>query len=157
MSFIFEVECDIDRLEKTVLSDFEPGGVAQYTWSKIVFDGSVPYMPMHTGNFINRSQIHSEPLMSQGELEYPGPFAHYLWEGVLYVDPEYGKGAFFSEDYGFWSRPGVTKIPSGIPLTFNQEANPNAGPRWVERASADLMPKWEAEMQRHADAGFPMR
>jgi hypothetical protein len=157
MSLKFTVEVDIDKLEQIVLADFEPGGVAQYTWSKIVFDGSVPYMPMITGNFIDRSLMESEPVMDQGELIYPGPFAHYLWEGVLYVDPEYGKGAFFSEEYGFWSRPGVTKVPTNKPLEFTQESNPDAGPRWTERAAADKYPEWEAEMQSHADAGFPMR
>ena len=156
MPFVFTVEYDFRELKKKLEADFGPGSAAQYTWSRIVFDGSVPYMPMVTGTFIKLSQAHSEPLMEKGELVYPGPYAHYLWEGMLYVDPEYGKGAFFSEDYGFWSRPGVAKVPTDIRLKFNQEANPNAGRRWVERAAADNMPAWVAEMQRHADAGFPM-
>jgi len=157
MPFQASINFNAKGLEQKLKADFGPGSDAQYTWSRIVFDGSVPYMPMVTGTFINLSQAHSEPLMDQGELMYPGPYAHYLWEGVLYVDPEYGKGAFFSEDYGFWSRPGITKVPTDIRLNFNQEANPNAGPRWVERATADNRPAWVAEMQRHADAGFPMR
>ena len=155
--FKFNVEVDLSQLENAILKDFGPDSVGQYTWSRIVFDGSVPYMPMITGNFRDRSEAHSEQTMAMGELVYPGPFAHYLWEGVLYVDPEYGKGAFFSEEYGFWSRPGVTKVPTNKPLEFTQESNPDAGPRWTERAAADKYPEWEAEMQRHADAGFPMR
>ena len=154
--FKFSVNFDISQIESLLAANFGAGSDAQYTWSRIVFDGSVPYMPMVTGTLIKLSQAHSESVMDQGELVYPGPYAHYLWEGVLYVDPEYGVGAFYNEDFGFWSRPGVTKVETDTPLKFNQEANPNAGPRWVERAAADLMPSWVQEMQRHADAGFPM-
>ena len=152
--FSFSVEFDASGPEGQIAEDFGIGSPAQKTWDRIVFDGSTPYMPMVTGTFINQSI--SATNFGSGELVYPGPFAHYLWMGILYVDPEYGKGAFFDPDLGFWSRPGVTKVPSGRELEFNKEANPNADPRWVERAAADNYPQWEAEMQRHADAGFPM-
>ena len=156
MKIKLSISFDGEKMANELIRDFGEGSDAQYTWSRIVFDGSVPYMPMVTRTLINLSQAASEPLMEKGELLYPGPYAHYLWEGVLYIDPEYGKGAFFNEDYGFWSRPGITKIPTDIPLSFNQEANPNAGPKWVERAESDLGSSWLEEMQRHADAGFPM-
>ena len=157
MAFKFSIESNFENLEKEMLNDFSPGGAAQYTWSRIVFDGSVPYMPMLTWSFIKQSQAHSEPVMANGELVYPGPFAHYLWEGVLYIDPQHGIGAFFSEDFGFWSTPGVAKLKTSTPLEFNREANPNAGPRWTERAASDLLNKWIAEMERHIAEGFPMR
>ena len=58
---------------------------------------------------------------------YNGPDAHYLYNGNLYVDPKYGKGAFFSEDYGFWSRPGITKIPTERQLNYH---TPGTGAHW---------------------------
>jgi len=154
--FQLTIEFDIKPIEDMLNETFGDGGVAQYTWSRIVFDNSVPYMPMLTGNFIDRATAVSEPLMSHGELLYPPPFAHYLWEGILYIDPETGKAAYFSENYGFWSRPGVTKEPSNIPLEYTQNHNPQAGARWTERAAADNFRAWENEMQHHADNGFPM-
>ena len=61
---------------------------------------------------------------------YNSPYAHYQWEGKLYVDPITGKGAFYDPDYGFWSRPGVTKIPTDIPLNYSKEQNPLATSHW---------------------------
>ena len=155
--FDINVTFDIKPIEDMLNETFGDGGVAQYTWSRIVFDNSVPYMPALTGNFIHRSMAVSEPLFAHGELVYPGPFAHYLWEGILYVDPETGKAAYFSENYGFWSRPGVAKVPTDMPLEYTTNLNEAAGARWTERAAADLMPKWEAEMQEYVDRGFPNR
>lgn len=145
--FTLEVEFNTEQLVEQLHETFGVGGVAQYTWSRIVFDGSEPYMPMVTATFRNLSKSHSESLMAEGELVYPGPFAHYLWIGILYVDPETGSA---------WARKGVTKVPTGQMLTYNQEANPNAGARWVERAMTDNYAQWVEEMQNHADAGFPM-
>ena len=58
---------------------------------------------------------------------YNGPDVHYLYNGNLYVDPKYGKGAFFNENYGFWSRPGITKIPTERQLNYH---TPGTGAHW---------------------------
>lgn len=58
-------------------------------------------------------------------VEYQSPYAHYEYIGELYVDPVTGKGAFFSEDYGFWSRPNVEKIPSGKQLNYHTAGTGN--------------------------------
>ena len=58
---------------------------------------------------------------------YNGPDAHYLFNGNLYIDPLYKKGAFYSQDYGYWSRPGITKINSGKELNYN---TPGTGAHW---------------------------
>jgi len=144
MALDFAVTFDPKGLEQQLSSRFGSGSNAQYEWSRIVFDGSIPYMPMVTGTLIKLSRAHSEPVMEYGELVYPGPYGHYLWEGILYVDPDTGSA---------WARAGVTKVPTGKPLEYNPEANPLAGARWTERAAADLMPVWEAQMQRMIEAG----
>ena len=138
--FKFTVQADVSKLTDKITKDFAPGGAVQNLWDETVFTGSVPYMPMVTGTLINLSR--ASTVMGSGELIYPGPHSHYLWEGVLYVDPVYGKGAFYDPVYGFWSRPGITKVPSEKELEFNKESNPDAGPRWVERAANDNMPTW---------------
>lgn len=40
---------------------------------------------------------------------YDTPYAHYIWEGRLMVDPDTLKAAFCDPEYGFWSRPGIKK------------------------------------------------
>ena len=82
------------------------------------------YVPMREG--ILAQDITIEPF----QVTYNSPYAHYQWMGKLYVDPITLKGAFYDPDYGFWSRPGVSKIPTGIPLNYNKEQNPLATSHW---------------------------
>ena len=72
------------------------------------------------------------------EITWNMKYAHYMWEGKLYVDPITKKGAFFSPQYGFWSRPGVKKKKTDIPLNFHG----GRGPRWTERAQETHYNKW---------------
>ena len=136
-----EVTFDTKGIEER----FGIGSDAQREWSRIVFDGTRKYLPKVTGQFESLSYIHSEQVFDQGELVYPGPYGHLLYEGIVYVDPETGSA---------WARPGVTKIKTDKELTYNQEANPLAGAKWVERAADDLLPVWEADMQRMIDRGL---
>jgi len=135
-----DVTFDVKGLEER----FGLGSEAQREWSRIVFDGARKYMPKITGQFEDLSSMHSEPVFDQGELVYPGPYGHYLYEGILYVDPDTGSA---------WARPGVTKVPTGLALTFNQETNPVQA-RWVERAAADNLPAWETQLQKMIDGGY---
>lgn len=56
------------------------------------------------------------------------PYGHYQFEGIMYADPKTGKGAFYSPDYGFWSRPGVEKVPTTRLLQYQ---NPEARRDWA--------------------------
>lgn len=56
------------------------------------------------------------------------PYGRYQHGGILYVDPKTQKGAFYSPDYGYWSRPGVEKIPSTRLLQYQ---NPDAKRDWA--------------------------
>ena len=82
------------------------------------------YVPMREG--ILAQDITIEPF----QVTYNSPYAHYQWMGNLYVDPITLKGAFYDSNYGFWSRPGVSKIPTGIPLNYSKEQNPLATSHW---------------------------
>lgn len=68
-------------------------------------------------------------------IDYRSPYSHYQYIGELYVDSKTGKGAFFNENYGYWSRPDTTKIPSGRPLNYH---TPGTGNYWDKRM-------WSAE------------
>lgn len=58
------------------------------------------------------------------------PYAKYQYYGMLMVDPKYKKGAMFSPDYGFWSRPGVTKELTDKPLEYHGQGQSH----WFEKA-----------------------
>lgn len=67
---------------------------------------------------------------------YDTPYAHYIWEGRLMVDPDTGKGAFYNPEYGFWSRPGIPKVydPKGRKLQYQAAA---ATAHWDDTAWAN--------------------
>lgn len=68
-------------------------------------------------------------------------YGHYQHEGILYVDPITGKGAFYKKDYGFWSRPkdkGGKKVKSTRLLHYQ---NPEAKRDWA---------RWTAENEKEA-------
>lgn len=98
------------------------------------------YMPMRTGNLIEQTNMLNQA--TRGEIYlYPpnSDYGHYMYEGIKYEDPEYGVGAFYSDDYGYWSRPGVAKVPSNEPLFYS---NPIAEAHWAEVAYKNHGKQW---------------
>lgn len=95
-----------DALKKVNNDEF--GLFVANEWKRIID----PLTPRDTG--ILRQNVEIIPFA----IWYKEPYAHYVYIGEKYVDPKYGVSGFFSPDYGFWSRPGVDKIPSGEPLTY---------------------------------------
>lgn len=75
------------------------------------------FVPRDTGNL---SKI---KVIGKDYVEYRSPYAHYQYMGEMYVDPKTGKGSFYSPEYGHWSRPNVSKIPSGKRLTYHTPRN----------------------------------
>ena len=84
-----------------------------------------PFVPGGVNSHINQNVF-----IEADSITYLSPSSHYQYIGKRYVDPKYGKGAFFSPDYGFWSRPGITKIPTNIPLKYH---TPGTGGYWDKR------------------------
>lgn len=57
--------------------------------------------------------------------EYTMPYAHYIWEGKLYLAPNGSS----------WAKKGETKQPSGKDLEYSTDVNPWATSHW-EKAMA---------------------
>ena len=75
-----------------------------------------------------------------GIIQVQSPYAHYMNEGIVYVDPVYGYGAIPLKDKagnltGFFSRKGIKKIPSGRELNYS--GGPSRGAHFVERTIAE--------------------
>lgn len=98
------------------------------------------YMPVDSGNLKSETNVLNANVRGKVYLYPPNSdYGHYQYEGILYVDPVYNKGAFFSPEYGFWSRKGVKKVPSNRKLTYSQ---PNATARWGETAINNHSEQW---------------
>lgn len=89
------------------------------------------FVPMLTGTLKNSARV-----QNGDQIYYPGPYAHYQYEGIVYVDPKTGAAGIPTKT-GFFSRPGVTKVPSGRALSHSKGQS-----HWIEPSKAANMDKW---------------
>ena len=104
-SVVIHVDIDIDKIKaKLDRANKElTKNVAKDTESK--------FLPWLNGTLAARTRILDD------EIIYPGPYARYLWEGIVYVDPQTGAAGF--------------RLPDG---TWRH---------WIEPAKAEFMSRWE--------------
>lgn len=106
--------------------------VCQYALDNQAWNDIKQYMPIDTGTLISDTEALNASVSGEVYCYDPSnPYGHYQNEGVVYVDPVYGVGGFYSNTYGFWSRPGVTKVSSERTLQYK---NPSAVAHWGEYA-----------------------
>lgn len=87
-----------------------------------------PYTPRQTGalsGFAGQT-VSLKPF----EIHYKSAYAHYMYNGEIYADPIYNVGGFYDETYGWWSRPGIQKIPTGRSFEYSKNINPFAIDHW---------------------------
>lgn len=87
-----------------------------------------PYVP--ADNLVLAQNVRTYSVQEGGVIEYNSPYAHYQYTGKQYVDPSTGKSAFFSPDFGFWSRPGVAKKKTDKDLKYSKSRHPLATSKW---------------------------
>lgn len=92
----------------------------------------------HMDKYVPREDgvLRENVLLKDDSITYQSPYSHYQYVGKKYVDSQTKKGAFYSEDYGYWSRPGVAKEPTNIDLNYH---TPGTGPYWDKKmVSAEI-------------------
>ena len=95
----------------------EPNGKTQKFFTNTCRRYMDKYVPYGEGGLRTNVDEQSDKVI------YQSPQAHYQYKGILYVDPETKKGAFYNPNYGFWSRRNVKKIPSNRKLTYKTPRN----------------------------------
>lgn len=98
-----------------------------------------PYMPRRQAGELEHMMFMAT-VIGSGRIDIPGPYAHYLHEGVVYVDPKYNCAGWISNTpgpyYGQWfSRKGITKVPTDRELQYT--GAPMRGKKWFDRMKAD--------------------
>ena len=103
----------------------QPGGSVQ----KLVDGGCMRYM----GDYMPRRQAGElqhmmvmATVIGSGQIDIPGPYAHYLHEGILYVSPTTGSA---------WAKKNEIKIPTDQELTY--AGAPMRGKKFFDRMKAD--------------------
>ncbi len=88
-----------------------------------------PYTPHRNGDL--ERNITVKPF----EVTYNMPYAGYMYRGIVYVDPIYKVGGFTNNGgETWWSRPGVSKVPSGKRFNYRTDPNPFATDHWDKAA-----------------------
>lgn len=81
-------------------------------------------------------------VIGSGQVEIPGPYAHYLHEGILYVSPTTGSA---------WAKKNEIKIPTGKELTY--AGAPMRGKKFFDRMKADHKKDIKKSAQSLIDRG----
>ena len=80
-------------------------------------------------------------VVGSGQIDIPGPYAHYLHEGIVYVDPVFKTAGFKIKTglhAGEWrSRKGVTKVMSSPVRELQFFGAPMRGKKFFDRMKAD--------------------
>lgn len=110
-----------------------------------------PYVPASQAEMLAQNlTVYQED--DHAVIHYLSPYAHYQWEGKLYVDPVTGKGAFTNGEGLFWSRPGVAKKPTDRPLKHKKTFHPLATSHWdkamMTARKQDLVDSYAAYLER---------
>lgn len=103
-----------------------------------------PYIPMDTGTLFREFEIKLNPL----GIEYTTPYAHYMYEGIVYGPniPIIEKFGDTSVITGWYSIPGQPKHPTGRVLHYNKEHHPLAGNHWDDAMMEDKGDEFYAEV-----------
>lgn len=125
MNIMFNPRVTVQINDPKVISDRilndKVGMFVAATWHRY-FD---KFTPMKTGTL--RDTVSYKPYV----VTYESPYAHYMWQGIKYIDPLIKASGWFDVDAGRWySHKGVEKIPTTVPLNYNKELNPLATSHW---------------------------
>lgn len=129
-------EINISRFRK----QFEQ---AQWYLGNQVLQDCKPFMTHRTGSLQQRSMV----LREGREVEFPGPYARYLYMGKKMVDRETGRGPFPTDEGPRYHR-GAKLVATNVPLTYS-----TGGPKWFDAAKAAHGEAWISEVKRIGGGG----
>ena len=89
-----------------------------------------PYVPMRQGGLAN--SVRYPDGIEGGVIEYDSPYAHYMYEGELYL----------AENGSSWAKKYEKKYPSGKALNYSTYAHAQATDHWFEVAKREHKQDW---------------
>lgn len=111
--------------------------------TQVVADSN-KFVPFQTGTL--RSSVYYPEGMDGGAIEWNTPYAHYLHEGEVYINPKYNASGYIGKD-GMWHGWKGQKIPSGRKLKYNTAGT---GDHWFRRARDAYGEEWIRGVRRVA-------
>lgn len=118
----------------------EGGSVQQLVDSEVMRYMS-DYMPRRQAGELEHMMVMAT-VIGSGQIDIPGPYAHYLHEGILYVSPTTGSS---------WAKKDEIKVPTDRELTY--AGAPMRGKKFFDRMKADHKDDILRAAQAMADRG----
>lgn len=103
----------------------QPGGPVQKIVDSECVRYMTDYMPRRQAGELEHMMLMAT-VIGSGQIDIPGPYAHYLHEGILYVSPTTGSS---------WAKKNEIKVPTDRGLTY--AGAPMRGKKWFDRMKAD--------------------
>nr|WP_288829094.1 hypothetical protein [uncultured Clostridium sp.] len=119
----------------------EGGGVQKFIDSESMRYMS-DYMPRRQAGELEHMMVLGT-VIGSGQIDIPGPYAHYLHEGILFVSPTTGSP---------WAKKDEIKIPTDRELQYT--GAPMRGKKFFDRMEADHKDDILKGAQAVADRGF---
>ena len=125
MGVKFSVYMDgMDAIKETLA---QACGKAEHVLSVQVEKDTVPFVPALTGSLAERTRVVGNAII------YPGPYARFLYNGKVMVDPNTGST---------YAPKGGTKVLTDRNLVFTKTMHPQAQSHWFEASKAQNLDKW---------------
>lgn len=97
------------------------------------------YVPALTESLSIRTLVDGDTII------YPGPYARFLYNGKLMIDPNTGSS---------WAPKGATKVVTGKDLNISTAVHGKAQSHWFEASKAQNLPKWRNVARRAMQREF---
>lgn len=112
---------------------------AEHILAQQVAKDTSPFVPALTGSLDQRTRVEGSNVI------YPGPYARFLYNGKVMVDPNTGSA---------FAPKGGTKVVTDRNLVFNQTVHPQAQSHWFEASKAQNLEKWERVAEKAVKNGL---
>lgn len=86
------------------------------------------YVPSRTNSLTSRTYVDGNKII------YPGPYARFLYNGKLMVDPETGSP---------FAKKGAVKVLTDKDIVFSTSVHSQAQAHWFEASKAQNIEKWK--------------
>lgn len=121
----YDFKCDFDLKDCIETLGLEERGRVQQVVTQQVLTLSEVYIPFDQGILLASGDTENDT-----DIVWSTPYARYMWNGIVYVDPQLHCAGFLTEN-GWKSRKGVQKVPTDRKLQY--QGGKLRGPRWVDR------------------------
>lgn len=133
-----EINLDMSRIE----GNFNK---AQYELDSAIMTSMVPFMPMETGSFINKTKAESAAIAGSGQVVAAvPPSGRFLYEGKVMIG-ERSKSA--------WAKKGERKVTTKKNLQYTKNKNPKARSHWFDAAKKQDLDSWVELVKKTAGGG----